>query len=366
MIAFIKKEFIHIFRDRRTMLILFGMPIAMVLLFGFAITNDVKNITVAFLDKSKDNKSIELSTKIVASEYFNMAGNLKNEKEIESAFQTGEVKAVVLFGEKFAEKLQTGKGANIELILDASDPNTASLISSYLKAIIGSYLLENFGEKAKNLTLISVENRMIYNSELKSVYMFVPGIMAVLLMLISTMMTSISLAREKELGTMEILLASPLKPMQIIIGKVTPYVLMALIINMIILVLALTVFDMPMYGNYLLLLGESLLFIILALMLGLFISTISDTQQTAMLISMGGLLLPTILLSGFIFPIKNMPLVLQYFSHIIPSKWFIIVVKNIMLKGVGLSYCWLETTIMLAMTIFFLLLSIKKFKIRLQ
>jgi ABC-2 type transport system permease protein len=213
---------------------------------------------------------------------------------------------------------------------------------------------------------INVQSRMLYNPEVKSVYMFVPGVITILLMLVSAMMTSISITREKELGTMEALLVSPLKPVQIIIGKVAPYVLLSFINLIVILLLARFVFMMPVQGSVPLLLAQSLLFIIMSLALGILISTISKTQQQAMLLSMFALMLPTILLSGFIFPVENMPVFLQYISHVMPSKWFIIIVKNIMLKGTGLMYFWKETVIILGMTVFFIGLSVKKFKIRLE
>ena len=213
---------------------------------------------------------------------------------------------------------------------------------------------------------IEAETQMLFNAELKSVYMFVPGVITVILMLVSAMMTSISITREKELGTMEALLVSPLKPIQIIIGKVTPYVLLSFINLIVILLLARFVFHMPVQGSVILLLAESILFIIMALSLGILISTISKTQQQAMLLSMFALMLPIILLSGFIFPVENMPVILQYLSHIMPPKWFIIIIKNIMLKGVGIAYFWKETLIILLMTLFFIGMSVKKFKIRLE
>ena len=207
---------------------------------------------------------------------------------------------------------------------------------------------------------------MLFNPELKSVFMFVPGVITVLLMLVSAMMTSISITRERELGTMEALLVSPVKPLQIIIGKVSPYVVLSFVNLVVILVLARFVFGMPVQGSIPLLLAESILFIVMALALGIFISTVSKTQQQAMLLSMFALMLPTILLSGFIFPIENMPVILQWISHVMPSKWFIIIIKNIMLKGVGIGYFWKETLIIFFMTIFFIAMSVKKFKIRLE
>jgi ABC-2 type transport system permease protein len=207
---------------------------------------------------------------------------------------------------------------------------------------------------------------MFYNPELKSVFNFVPGVMTVILMLVSAMMTSISITREKELGTMEILLVSPLKPFQVIIGKVFPYIFLSIINAIVILTLGYFVFKMPINGSIFLLAFESILFIISALSLGILISTVSNSQQTAMMLSLMGLMLPVIILSGFIFPINSMPLPMQVISNIIPAKWFIIIVKAIMLKGVGIQYIWKETLILIGMTVFFITLSIKKYKIRLE
>jgi ABC-2 type transport system permease protein len=214
--------------------------------------------------------------------------------------------------------------------------------------------------------VVTVKSQMLYNPENKSVFMFVPGVMTIILMLVSAMMTSITIAKEKELGTMEILLVSPLKPYVIIIGKIIPYLFLSLINAMTILLLGLFVFQIPMHGDYFLLFSEVFLFIISSLVLGLLISAISDTQQGAMLISMLGLLLPTILLSGFIFPISSMPDILQYISNIFPAKWFIIIIKSIMLKGVGLSTIMFETSIIVFITLILGVLTVKKFKIRLE
>ena len=364
--AFIRKEFYHIFRDYRSMIILFGMPVVQVLLFGFAITNDINDVKIAILDHSKDEVTREITQKIISSNYFLLVDNLSSNDEIEEAFKKGEIKQVVIFEPDFAKKLEREGSADIQLILDASEPNTANMLNAYTTGIINTYSLQQMIKL--NLIPISIqaETQMLFNSELKSVYMFVPGVITVLLMLVSAMMTSISITREKELGTMEALLVSPLKPIQIIIGKVTPYVLLSFINLIVILLLARFVFDMPVKGSIILLLAESVLFIVMALALGILISTISKTQQQAMLLSMFALMLPIILLSGFIFPVENMPVILQYLSHIMPPKWFIIIIKNIMLKGVGIAYFWKETLIILFMTLFFIGMSVKKFKIRLE
>lgn len=362
--GFIIKEFIQIFRDYRSMAILFGIPIAQIMLFGFALNLDLKNVNFAVLDNSKDMYSKELINKINSSEYFIYSKNINSEKDIEDAFKSGEIKEVIIIESDFSKNLLSGLPANVQVITDASDPNSANIITNYTQSII----LDFQNEIAKNkseIPLIKPNFRFKYNEELKNVYMFVPGVFTIILMLVSAMMTSISIAREKELGTMEILLVSPIKPIQIIVGKVFPYVILSFINSTLILLLSYFVFEMPFNGSVMLLLTEALLFIIMSLALGIFISTVSNSQQIAMLLSMFALLLPTILLSGFIFPIKNMPYILQAISYVMPSKYFIIIAKGIMLKGAGIMDLWKETLIIFGMTMFFIGLSVKKFKIRL-
>ncbi|WP_243471780.1 ABC transporter permease [Winogradskyella sp. MH6] len=364
-IGFIKKEFYHIFRDRRSLFILFGMPIAQILLFGFAITNEINNVDIAILDHSKDATTQEIINKISASKYFSIKQIIDREADIESVFKKGKVKAILNFEQDFSQNLIKDHNATVQVITDATDPNTANTISNYINAILQNYLQQQ-NKHIKIAYQIIPETKLLFNPELKSVYMFVPGVMTVILMLVSAMMTSISITREKELGTMEVLLVSPLKPFQVIIGKVVPYIFLSIINATIIILLSLFVFKMPVQGSLILLGLESVLFIITSLALGILISTISASQQTAMMISLMGLMLPTILLSGFIFPISSMPFPLQVISNIVPAKWFIIIVKGIMLKGVGLGFILKENLILIAMTLFFIGLSVKKYKIRLE
>ncbi|MCK0159554.1 ABC transporter permease [Allomuricauda sp. F6463D] len=364
-IGFIKKEYYHIFRDKRSLFILFGMPIAQIMLFGFAITNEINNVDIAILDHSKDADTKEIINKVSASKYFSINQIIEKESDIEAIFKKGKVKAVLNFEKDFSKNLIKERKATIQIITDATDPNTANTISNYVNAILAQYQKE----LNKDVTVayqIIPRTRMVYNPELKSVYMFVPGVMTIILMLVSAMMTSISITREKELGTMEILLVSPLKPIQVIVGKVFPYIFLSIINAVVIVILSIFIFKMPVQGSLFLLALESILFIISALALGILISTISATQQTAMMISLMGLMLPVILLSGFIFPISSMPLPLQLISNIIPAKWFIIIIKGIMLKGVGFQFIWKETLILMGMTVFFIGLSVKKYKIRLE
>jgi ABC-2 type transport system permease protein len=363
--GFVVKEFYHIFRDKRTMLVLFGMPIAQMLLFGFVITNEIRDVKIAILDYSKDNVTREITLKILSSGYFKLDEYLTNSNQIEETFRKGDVKEVIVFEAGFAEKMNKLGTAHIQLLADASDANTANLVSSYTLAIVMDYTKKINSNVAVPMQIVP-EVRMMFNEQLKGVYMFVPGIMAMILMLISALLTSISIVREKELGTMEVLLVSPLRPIQIIIGKVTPYIILSLINAIIIIVLGNLVFGMPVQGSTILLLAETILFIIMALSLGIFISTATNSQQTAMFISMLALMLPTIILSGFIFPIANMPWILQALCQVIPPRWFIVIIKNIMLKGTGFYYVWFETMILAIMTAVFILLSYKKFKIRLE
>ena len=269
-----------------------------------------------------------------------------------------------MFEKDFAKKLQTENKATVQVITDATEPNVASTIANYTQSIIQNY--QNQKSTVQKSNGVIIQSRMLYNPELKSVFNFVPGVMTVILMLVSAMMTSISITREKELGTMEILLVSPLKPFQVILGKVFPYVFLSIINAIVIVSMGYFIFGMPINGSVLLLAFESILFIITALSLGILISTISNTQQTAMMISLMGLMLPVIILSGFIFPIASMPLPMQVISNIIPAKWFIIIVKSIMLKGVGLEYIFKETLILVGMTLLFMGLSIKNYKTRLE
>ncbi len=361
---FVIKEFLHIFRDIRSMVILFGMPVVQVLLFGYAITNEIKDVRVSVIDQSYDYASQAITRNLFASAYFIRGENISSTRDIEESFRKGKNKMVVVIGPEFATKLETGNYPSIQLIADASDPNTANLLVSYASGIINSYSRDIVA--MNNIPVVMAEPRMLFNPSLKSVYMFVPGIITILLMLVSAMMTSISIAREKEMGTMEVLLVSPLKPAHIVAGKVMPYVLLSFINAVTILLLSHFIFGVPINGSVFLLLAETILFIILALSLGIYISTVSNNQQTAMMLSMFALMLPTILLSGFIFPVENMPKVLQWLSLIMPPRWFITIIKAIMLKGSGIAYFWKETLILVVMTAIFILASIKKFKIRLS
>ena len=365
-LGFVKKEFLHIFRDIRTLIILFGIPAAQILIFGYAINMDIKNAGIAFLDMSKDEITEQLSNKIISSGFFVKTEDLISYNDIDKTLKKGETKAVVVFENDFGKKLIGEGKADLSIIADASDPNAATLITNYTTAIVADFNMSLAGMTSGVQGKIIPEVRMFYNPSMKNYYMFIPGIITLILILICALMTSVAITREKEFGTMEALLVSPLKPLHIILGKVTPYFLLSFINVLVILALSWVVFKIPIRGSLVLLLAETMLYIMMSLTLGILISTVSSSMQQAIFISLIGLMMPTILLSGFIIPIENMPKVYDYVSFILPPRHFIVIIKNIMIKGSGFSYIWKETLILSVMTIFFVALSVKKFKTRLE
>ena len=365
LLGFVKKEFTHIFRDTRTMVILFGIPIIQLMLFGYVITTEIKDARIAILDHSNDNVTREIKNKLLSTGYFRLDAYLMHESEIEPLFRQGNIKEVVVFERNFAQKLEREGKADIQVIADASDPNTAQLLYNYTNGIIQDYTKKKYAGFTIPVQIKS-EVRMLYNENMVGAFMYVPGTMALILMLISAMMTSITIAREKELGTMEILLVSPLKAHHIVLGKVAPYLLLSIIDAFVVVALGNLVFGVPIRGSILVLAFLVVLYITMALSLGILISTIADSQQVAMFISGFALMLPTILLSGFIFPIENMPVPLQILSNFMPPRWFIDAIKQVMLKGNGFEYIWPNILILSAMTVFFLGMSVKKFKLRLE
>ncbi|MCB9032883.1 MAG: ABC transporter permease [Chitinophagales bacterium] len=362
--TFIIKEFYHVFRDSKTLLMLFGLPIAQIVLFGFALTNEIKNSEIAICDYANDYTSNEIIDKIAHSNYFDVTTILHNQNQIEDEFKKGHIKLVIVFPNEFSNHLYHEGKANIQIIADASDPNTATTTSTYIQYIIQDYI-SSINKDNISPILINVAIRMLYNPELKSAMNFVPGVIALVLLLVCVLMTSVSIVKEKELGTMEILLVSPMNPIIVIISKVIPYFFLSLINLTIILLMSIFLLDLPINGSILLLYIESSIMILCALSLGLLISNSTDSQQAAMLISLMAMLIPTIMFTGFLFPLENMPLPLRIISNFIPSKWYYIIVKSIMIKGLGFGAIWKETLILVGMTLIMLAISFKKFKIRL-
>lgn len=361
---FIVKEFYHIFRDRRTMFILLAMPMVQIIIFGFALTNEVKNTRIGIINQSGGVAANQLIQKIEASRYFEIDSQTGDIKQMDKLFKKGAIKIALVIPFDFDASLIHQNKGQLQVIADATDPNVATALTNYIAVIVQDFQKELNPNNSIPYT-IHVDTRMMYNPQLKGAYNFVPGVMAMVLLLVCTMMTTLTVVREKELGNMEILLASPINPIKIIIAKAVPYLLLSIINITTILLLSYFVLEVPINGSLVLLYAESILFILVSLGLGLLISAGTDSQQSAMFISLILMFLPTVMFSGFIFPIENMPLPLRIISNIIPAKWFFIIVKSVMIKGVGIELIWKETLILIGMMLFYFTMAIKKFKIRL-
>jgi ABC-2 type transport system permease protein len=371
LLALLRKETYHILRDRRTLTVVVLMPVLQVLLFGYAIRTDVENIRLAIVDPAPDYVTLAIRDRFQSTASFHITQVLRTSNDLLSLFERGATQEAVVFEPGFAAKLARGLPARISLVTDASDPNTGSVIQSYAMAVIQGYEREKLGSGVPNISSartidIVPQVHVQFNPTLKSSNIFVPGLIAFMLTIIAALMTAISLTREKEVGTMEALLVSPLRPRQIIIGKVAPYIVVGFISVITVLTVGRVIFHVPIRGSLVLLLAEGILFILTSLALGIFISARTSSQRVAMTAALAGTMLPTVLLSGFIFPIESMPLILQWIANLMPAKWFIFIIRGIMLKGVGLRYLWRETIVLAAMAFLLLAMATRSFKVRLE
>jgi ABC-2 type transport system permease protein len=365
LLSFIRKEFYHILRDKTTMMILLLMPIIQIILFGFALTTEVKDTQVAVLVPTNDEASSRIIDKLNASAYFDVVDRIHTTDEIQPVFRDAKAKLVVVFEDHFGEKLRHNGTAHIQLLADATDPNAATSFTFYASNIINSYQQELMGEN-KNPYQITPEVKMLFNPQMKSSFNFVPGVLGMIMLLICAMMTSIAIVREKEMGTMEILLVSPMKPIYIILSKITPYFVLSCVNFATIMLLSVFVLGVPIAGSFMSLVAVSLLYIFVSLSFGLLVSTITHSQQAAMLVSGMGLMIPVMLLSGMMFPIENMPLPLQWLSCIVPARWYIAAVKAIMIEGLGITSVLKDVGVLCFMGIVLVTISLKKFKVRLE
>lgn len=363
-VAFVGKELKHILRDRRTMLILFGMPLVMMLLFGFALSTDVKDVRVVAVTSTADDVAQRILARLDASEYFLLTHRVPTAAAAERLIRNQEADLAVVFAPRLGSS-RYEKGAQVQLILDGADPNQATQQGAYATQIVAAELTEEASTCPPEQTP-SVVTRLLYNPQMKSAYNFVPGIMGTLLLLICAMMTSVSIVREKERGTMEVLLVSPVRPFMMLIAKAVPYLLLSILILGFILVISNVVLQVPVTGNLLAILSLCLLYILLALSLGLLISVVARTQLQALLISGMLMLLPSLLLSGMIYPIESMPAPLQWVSTVIPARWFISAIRKLMVMGVPLQMVAKEVGILSIMSVLILMIALKRFKTRLE
>jgi len=359
----LRKEALHILRDRRTLVVVIFMPILQVVLFGYAIRTDISAIRLAIVDPSPDASTIELRNRFSATNAFEVVRLLPNAGALDRLFASGAVQEAIVFDADFANRLARGLPVRILVVVDASEPNSGSAMESYALAVIQGY--ERDVATKGNAVRILAQARMRFNPTRASSNLFVPGLIAFVLTIISALMTAVSLTREKETGTMEILLVSPLRPLEIIVGKVLAYLVIGFVSVLLVVTEARLVFAVPLRGSLLLLLAEGLLYILTSLSLGILISSRTSSQRVAMIGALAGTMLPTILLSGFIFPVESMPWPLRVISNIVPAKWFVLIARGIMLKGVGLEYLWPQTAILLGMTLLLVAAATRSFRIRL-
>ena len=365
--AFILKEFRHIFRDRRTTLIVLVMPVVQIVLFGFAISTEVHNAVIDVVGDMSDPEVRKIVERIDNNEYLETGEFLHSMSEVETRLRKGKAKAAVCFENNFEDRLHADGRGVVSIISDGADPNTAQIVTNYVKGVIQSEQTEINSSMTAATGSVSMRPnvQLMYNPAMNSSYNFVPGVMGLVLMLICTMMTSVSIVKEKELGTMELVLVSPVKPFWIILSKLIPYLVLSIVNFVSVLLLAVYVMGVPINGSIALLSLVSVVFVGSSLGLGLLVSVISSTQQTAMLLCGMGLTMPTMMLSGIIFPCESMPVALQIFSDIIPAKWFIIMVKKIMIQGAGFQAIIKEFCVLSGMMVLLLWVSIRKFKTRL-
>jgi ABC-2 type transport system permease protein len=359
----LRKEAYHIRRDRRTLAVIIFMPVVQVVLFGSAIRTDVKDIRLAIVDPTPDDRTLALRNRFAATENFRVTALVPRVEDLEPLFERGRAQQAVVFAPRFGERLSRGLPAELLIITDAAEPNTGSTAQSYALAVIQGYERE-LGGRGPDVR-ISAAVRMRFNPTRESSNLFVPGLMAFILTVISALMTAISLTREKETGTLEALLVSPLRPWQIIVGKVAPYLAVGFVSVLLVIAEARLIFNVPLRGSLVLLLAEGLLFILVSLALGILISARTSSQRVAMMGAMIGTMLPTMLLSGFIFPLESMPLPLQIVSNVVPARWFVEIARSIMLKGIGLDYLWQETLVLVGMAAVLLTVATRSFSERL-
>lgn len=362
--AFVVKEFIHIMRDRRTMLILLVMPVILVIIFGFALTTEVRNVRVGVLAPAPDNTVTRIVGRLDASPYFSVRRQLDSPSQIDELFRRDEIDMVLAFGGDFSGEVFTPEGTQLQIVVDASDANMAQSFVTYTLGMISQAYVEMMPDEGG--AGVVPEVALLYNPRMQSSFNFVPGIMGMILMIICAMMTSIAIVREKETGSMEVLLVSPIRPRYIILAKMTPYFTISCINLATIFALSIFVLGVPVAGSFAALAAVSLIYIFTTLGLGLLISTLANLQIVAMLFSSMFIMVPTILLSGMVFPIESMPKILQWISALLPPRWYISAVRKLMIEGLPVTYALKEIAILVSMSAVILTASFANFKKRLE
>ena len=368
-LCIIKKEYLQILRDRAFIPMLFFAPVIQLTLFGYAVGTNVKNIATAVIDHDKTRASREFIQDFGNSGYFQLRYFLQSDSEIDELLDSGKVKAVINVQEDFSRHLSRNESADVQLIVDGTNSSTAGIILGYISEVVqrksSSIAIQKLERVRASMPGVDLKLRAWYNPELDNINFIVPGIICTVLAILTTMLTSAAIVREREKGTLEQLMVTPISPFQLILGKVLPFMLIGFIDVIIIILIGTLWFGVPIHGSIPLLLFLAVIFISNTLGTGILISTISRTQQQAMMTTLF-VMIPWIILSGFIFPIENMPKVIQLLTYAIPLRYFLIIIRGIVLKGVGLSVLWQQAVIMALLGIAMLYLSISRFHKRLE
>ncbi len=362
-LTFARKEFLHILHDPRTLAIIFIMPVVQLIMFGYALRMEIQNVDLAVVDLARTPLSREIIEEFQGSKFFTVHGYSGKLSRIDALFKSRTARVVLIIPAELDRLFERTPAVGLQFLIDASDANAATLIKNYCNQV-----LVNFNQKHNRSASLPFEitSNILYNPDMKSTYFFVPGLIALLLIMVSALLTSISITREKETGTLEQILVSPVRPAHIVLGKVLPYVLMGLLIGTLILLLGFGVFHVPFRGSIVLLFFLTLLYIVTALSMGILISTITQTQQVAMMVAQLSTMLPTLFLSGFIFPIASMPVALQYLSYLVPARYYLLIVRGIILKGSTLANLVSPSAVLLGMSVILLLIAIRKFRMTME
>ncbi len=366
--AIMRREFTDVLRDRRSLILTFLYPICMLVMYGYGIRYDVDNVPLTILDYDHTSESRDLVEQMIRSGYFNLVRWAHSERDVNRDLTTEASKAAVVIPPEFAAHIRAGEPVAVQALIDGSDSNTATIAQGYLLAMMARYSSAVAGSKSGAAATrlgappIEVQSRVWYNPELKSVNFIVPGVIAVIMMIVGAIMTALSIVKEKERGTMEQILVSPIRPLEMMVGKIIPYVIIAFLDLMIVVGAGYAVFHVPIKGSLIPLTILSLLYLTSSLGTGVFVSTIADTMQNAMLAAIFLSLLPSILLSGFVFPIENMPIVIRFITYFFPGRYFVTAIRGVYLKGVGLSVLWPEALMLLCFSTAIVSLSASRFQ----
>jgi ABC-2 type transport system permease protein len=367
----IVKEFIQVWRDKKMRFFLIGPPLVQLLVYGYIINFDFTHVSVGIFDESHTMESRELISRFTSNQWFNVKYFIKSQKELLSHIDHNDITMAVWIQWDFATRMRQGKSGKVQVILDATDSNTALLVSRYAGTVIADYTQERLRRRLASQGLkwegqlgppLSIEPRAWFNANLISRYSMIPGVTAMVVLLISLMLTALSVVREKEIGTMEQILVTPIRPLELMLGKTIPFAIIAMLVGIVVTLVGILWFQVPFRGQPVVLLVGTGAFLLSSIGLGLFISTISSTQQQAMMAA-NMFLMPAIMLSGLVFPIANMPMFFQYLTMLNPLTYFILVARGVFLVGAGLALLWKEMAAMVLLGIGLLTLAVVRFKV---